>query len=70
MDAVIWKLPSILVVTLLVATTNSVAALLLSDLPTPSLVLDVQSIQRQIGTESLPQLVLRQQNAVLMPMGL
>jgi hypothetical protein len=68
MDAVIWKLSSILVVTLLLATTNLVAGLLLSDLPTPSLVLDVQSIQRQIGTEALPPLVLRQHNAVLMPM--
>lgn len=46
---------------------NSGLALLLSDLPTPSLVLDVYAIQRYIGTDILPPLELRHYNAVLMP---
>lgn len=51
----------------LAATTRSAVGLLLSDLPTPSLVLDVHSIQRKIGTDVLPPLALRRHNAVLIP---
>ena len=60
-----FKLSSTLLV--LAATTRSAVGLLLSDLPTPSLVLDVHSIQRQIGFDLLPPLALRQHNEVLIP---
>jgi hypothetical protein len=65
MHSVIGKL--LITQVVLLAIVNSAVALFLSDLPTPSLVLDVHAIQRQIGTDVLPPLELRHYNAVLMP---